>query len=570
MLQSLTIENIAVIRHARLEDIPSGFVVMTGETGAGKSIVIDAINAVLGERTSRDLIRTGADSARVTALFTETSVASLLESLDLPVAEDGDLILSRAISLSGKNSCRVNGVPVTVATLRQLGGALVNIHGQHDSQALLDPSRHVGFIDAMAENAGLRGEYREAYLALRALQKEQASLQMDENEKARRLDMLRHQINELEQAEIVPGERAALLEKQALIRNSEKILEALQAAGDALAGASTLEGAEEFTGAAALAFDAAGALERAGELYPAARELAGTVRSAAYELDECAAALRGLLESAAFDPAGAEAVERRLDVYYRLSRRYGQGEAEMLAFLEKARAEEASITQSDERILALDMEIEAKKAIVIGLAKALSKSRREAAEGFSRSVKDELLDLDMPNVRFETRSEKIPLTEDGGERMEFLISANPGEDPRPLARIASGGELSRVMLGIKAVLAAKDPVGTLIFDEIDAGVSGRAAGKIGRKLRRVAGGRQVVCVTHLAQIAALAECHLLIEKQTDGGATETRIRRLNHDERAEELARIMGGEEITAAQRAAAREMLGVDDPPLKEAMSIS
>jgi len=551
MLQSLTIENIAVIRHAKLEDIPPGFVVMTGETGAGKSIVIDAINAVLGERTSRDLIRTGADSARVTAVFTETSVASILESLDLPVEENGDLILSRAITTAGKNSCRVNGVPVTVAILRQLGGALVNIHGQHDSQALLDPARHVGFIDAMAENADLREEYRGAYLQLRALQKEQSALQIDENEKARRLDMLRHQISELEQAEIIPGERAGLLEKQALMRNSEKILEALQAAGDALSGG------EEFSGAAGLAFDAAGALERAGELYPAAQALADTIRSAAYELDECAGELRGLLDGAAFDPAGAEAVERRLDVYYRLSRKYGAEEAGMLAFLERARAEEASITRGDERILELEGEIEAQKVIVIQLARALSKSRRETGDVFSRAVRDELLDLDMPNVKFEARSEKIPLTEDGGEHMEFLISANPGEAPRPLARIASGGELSRVMLAIKAVLAAKDPVGTLIFDEIDAGVSGGAARKIGRKLRRVSTGRQVVCVTHLAQIAALADCHLLIEKQTDGEATETHIRELGHSERVEELARIMGGGGITQAQRAAAAEMLG-------------
>jgi len=550
MLQNLTIENIAVIRHARLEDIPAGFVVMTGETGAGKSIVIDAINAVLGERTSRDLIRTGADSARVTALFSETDVASLLESLDLPVEESGDVLLSRAITSAGKNSCRVNGVPVTVAALRQVGGALVNIHGQHDSQALLDPARHVGFIDAMAENADLREEYKAQYLKLRALQKEQAALQMDENEKARRLDMLRHQITEIEQAEVVPGERAGLLEKQALMRNSEKILEALQAAGDSLTGS------DEFAGAVALAFEAAGALDRVGELYPAAQSLADTIRAAAYELDECAGELRGLLESAAFDPAGAEAVERRLDVYYRLSRKYGQEDAGMLAFLEKARAEEASITRSDERILELENEIGAQKAVVIGLAKALSKSRREAGEIFTRAVREELLDLDMPNVRIEVRSMKIPLTAEGGEQLEFLISANPGEAPRPLARIASGGELSRVMLAIKSVLAQKDPVGTLIFDEIDAGVSGRAAQKIGRKLRRVSAGRQVVCVTHLAQIAALADCHLLIEKQVDGDSTQTHIRELGRPERINELARIMGGEGITRAQVAAAEEML--------------
>ena len=555
MLSLLQIENIAVIEAADIS-FGRGFHVLTGETGAGKSIVIDALGAVLGARTSRELIRTGADSARVIALFTETSVASLLESLDLPVDETGDVILSRAITLSGKNSCRVNGVPVTVAVLRQLGGALVNIHGQHDSQALLDPARHVGFIDAMAENGDLREEYRAQYLKLRALQKEQSVLQMDENEKARRLDMLRHQIAELEQAEIVPGERASLLERQAFLRNSEKILEALQAAGDALAGGTASDGAAEFAGAAALAFEAAGALERAGEYSPAAQALAGTVRSAAYELDECAGELRGLLESAAFDPAGAEAVERRLDTYYRLSRKYGAGEADMLAFLEKARAEEASITRSDERILELEEEIEAQKATVIQLARSLSKSRRETGALFTRAVRDELLDLDIPQVRMEVHSAKIPLTQEGGEQIEFLISANPGEAPRPLAKIASGGELSRVMLAIKSVLAKTDPVGTLIFDEIDAGVSGRAAQKIGRKLRRVSEGRQVVCVTHLAQIAALADCHLLIEKQTDGDSTETHIRQLDRSARVNELARIMGGEGITQAQLAAAEEML--------------
>ncbi len=552
MLQSMTIENIAVIRHAQLEDLPSGFVAMTGETGAGKSIVIDAINAVLGERTSRDLIRTGAGSARVTALFSQTGddVTALLDALDLPAEESGDVLLSRTITTAGKNSCRVNGVPVTVATLREIGAALVNIHGQHDSQALLDSARHVGYIDAMADNAALREEYCAAYRSLRALRREQTALQIDENEKARRLDMLRHQITELEQAEIIPGEQAALAERQTLMRNSEKILEALQAAGSALSG----EG--EFAGAAALTFEAVSSLDRAGEFSPAVQQLAETLRSAAYELDECAGELRRMLESADFDPKNAEAIERRLDVYYRLSRKYGAQETDMLAFLENAKAEEASIIQSDERILELEDEIEAQKSVVIQLARTLSKSRRETAEVFSRAVRDELADLDMPQVRLEVMTEKIPLTEEGGEHMEFLISANIGEQPRPLAKIASGGELSRVMLAIKAVLAAKDPVGTLIFDEIDTGVSGRAAQKIGRKLQRVAEGRQVICVTHLAQIAALSDDHLLIEKQMDSTGTETRITRLDRAGRVRELARIMGGEGITAAQLSAAEELM--------------
>jgi len=544
----LTIENIAVIKKAQLE-LPAGFVAMTGETGAGKSIVIDAINAVLGERTSRDLIRTGADSARVTALFGDISenVCVLMREFDLPEEEDGSLLLSRSISASGKNNCRVNGTPVTVSVLRQLGVALINIHGQHDNQALLDPTRHVAFIDAMAENEMLRDEYRAAYLKLRELQREQDSLQLDENEKARRLDMLRHQIEELERAEIRPGERDALRERQAVMRNGEKILAALQSAASLLG---------DETGGVSLVFQAVLELERAGEHLPAALNLTEQLRGAAYELQEGAGELRGMMESILFDPAQADEIESRLDTYYRLSRKYGATEAEMLDFLERAQAEEASITQSDARILELETEIEAQTEITIALARQLSKSRREAGELFAQRVKDELQALDMPNTVLMVETTRVPLRPEGGETAEFLISANVGEVPRPLAKVASGGELSRVMLAIKSTLAAKDDTPTLIFDEIDAGVSGRAAQKIGRKLREVAQGRQVICVTHLAQIAALADCHLRIRKDTQEGQTQTQIEQLDFEGRKRELARIMGGEEITPAQLAAAEEML--------------
>ena len=549
MLQRLTIENIAVIKRVELEFIP-GFTVMTGETGAGKSIVIDAINAVLGERTSRDLIRTGADSARVTALFEHISprTQALLRELDLPEEEDGTLLLSRSLTAAGKNNCRVNGTPVTVSVLRQLGQALINIHGQHDNQALLDPARHVDFIDAMAENESLREGYRAAYLKLRALQREQDTLQIDENEKARRLDMLRHQIEELEQADIVPGERDALRERQSVLRNSEKILEGLQLAAQALAG--------EEIGAAGLAAEGIASLERAGEYLPQVLDLATRLRGVVYELEEGAGELRELLASVMFDPAQADEIEARLDVYYRLSRKYGATEEEMLRFLERAQAEEASITQSDERILALEAEIEAQTEATIALAKQLSKSRREAGEEFARRVKEELSALDMPNTILVVETTKVPLRPEGGETAQFLISANLGEQPRPLAKVASGGELSRVMLAIKSVLAAKDDTPTLIFDEIDAGVSGRAAQKIGRKLREVSAGRQVICVTHLAQIAALADCHLYIAKHTQGNETQTCVEALSFEGRRRELARIMGGEEITQAQLLAADEML--------------
>ena len=548
MLSNLTIENIAVIKKTQL-DLASGFVAMTGETGAGKSIVIDAINAVLGERTSRDLIRTGAENAKVTALFCDVGghIRALMRELELTEEDDGSLLLTRSISAT-KNICRVNGTAVTVSVLRQLGQALINIHGQHDNQALLDPARHVSFIDAMAENEQLRAEYREAYLRLRALQREQDSLLMDETEKARRLDMLRHQIEELEEAGILPGERDVLRERQAMIRNSEKIMESLRAASIALSG--------DEIGAVNLAFESAAALKRAGEFLPAAETLAERLRGVAYELEEGVSELRSLLESVAFNPAEADEIEARLDVYYRLSRKYGETEEKMLDFLEKARAEQMSITQGDERIAQLESEIETQKEHTITLARQLSKSRRIAGEQFAQRVKEELLELDMPNVELVVETRKMPLRPEGGETLEFLISANLGEAPRPLAKIASGGELSRIMLAVKSVLAQKDNTPTLIFDEIDAGVSGRAAQKIGRKLRQVSAGRQVICVTHLAQIAALADCHLFIRKQTQGDKTETSIVGLDLEGRRRELARIMGGEEITQAQLAAADEML--------------
>ncbi|MDR2525724.1 MAG: DNA repair protein RecN [Oscillospiraceae bacterium] len=551
MLQTLTIENIALIKQLSLE-FPAGFVALTGETGAGKSILIDAINTALGERTSREIIRTGAESARVAAIFSNygVAVAQILMELDIPAEPDGTLLLQRSITAAGKNQCRVNGNPVTVSALRRLGQALINIHGQHDTQALLAQEQHIHFVDAMAENAALRAQYREKYHALRQTQRTQDALRLDESEKARRLDMLRYQIAELEEAEIQPGERAALQKKQSLCRHTEKILQAL---GDATA---CLSGDGDTSTAAELAHASAGALEQAGMFYPAAAALAERVRAAAYELEEAALELRTLAEGVEFDPAAAEKTEQRLDLYFRLSRKYGETEEELLAFLEAAQAEESAITQSDERINALEDEITALRGETIALAKQLTRSRREAAARFSERVCEELTALDMPSVRFLATHEKIPLTAEGGDNMAFLISANIGEEPRPLARIASGGELSRVMLAIKNVLAEKDAVATLIFDEVDAGVSGRAAQKIARKLRQVSRGRQVICVTHLAQIAAPADCHLCISKSTRGGETFTSVTPLDAEGRKRELARIMGGEKITPAQLAAAAEML--------------
>ncbi|MDR2648011.1 MAG: DNA repair protein RecN [Oscillospiraceae bacterium] len=554
MLQSLSIENIALIKSVNLEfsDEP-GFVVLTGETGAGKSILIDSIHAVLGERSSKDIIRTGAETARVSAVFCNISpqTTALLESLDLPCEEDQTLIAQRSMTISGKNSCRVNGVPVTVAVLRQIGKELIAIHGQHDTQTLLAQESHIQLIDAMANDPQLTQSYREAFLRLRKMQKNLQALQMDETEKERRLDALRHQIAELEEAAIVPGERRSLQERRALLLHAEKVSDALQSAND------SLWGIDDAFGAVTMAHSAAEQLELAGEHYPQAKELADALRGTAFELEEHANTLRDLQNGVTFDPLESAEIEERLDCYYRLSRKYGNTEAEMQAFLERAIAEEASITQSDEIITSMQAEITAQRDCVITLSKRLTKARRQAAAAFCELVKEELAALDMPNVRLETRHEKVPLTPNGGDNMYFMISANVGEEPRPLAKIASGGELSRLMLAMKNVLAGKDTIRTLIFDEIDAGVSGRAAQKIGRKLAQVANGKQVICVTHLAQIAALADTHFFISKSTENDETITNVTALDKSGRVRELARIIGGENPTKAQLAAAAEMIG-------------
>ena len=551
MLLSLKIENIAIIENAEIE-FDAGLNVLTGETGAGKSIIIDSINAVLGERTSRELVRTGAQAAKVSALYTDASLhvnAKLIE-FDIEPQADGSLLLQRSISLDGRNVCRINGSPATVSMLKSIGSELINIHGQHDNQALLSPEGHYIFIDAVAENSVLFNQYKTAYALLRSLEKELAAINMDEAEKSRRIDLLNYQINELEAADLQAGEQEELNTRKNLYQNAEKVINRLREAYEALNGTEDLSGAKQ-----QLEFSA-GCLNSAASYYAQLEKASEAVRSMSYDIEEYIELIRGTLEMLDFNPKELELIEERLDTIYRLSRKYGETEDEMLIFLDNAVSERERIKLSDQRSAALQNEIKAAKTSMKQLASELSESRRKAGELFAKSVKTELDFLDMPGVVFTVDRQVTEYSATGADKIEFLISANAGESPKPIAKIASGGELSRIMLAIKNVLSAKDDVNTLIFDEVDAGVSGRAAQKVAMKLRQVSKGRQVICVTHLAQIAAQADNHLLISKSVREGKTYTQVDKLNQEGRKNELARIIGGLRVTQLQLQSAEEML--------------
>lgn len=551
MLSELQIQNIAVIKEAVLT-FTDGFNVMTGETGAGKSIVIDAINAVLGCRISRELIRTGCDSAFVSALFYTNNlrIADMLQTLDVPAEEDGSVLIQRRMFADGRNSCKINGVTVTVSAIRQLARFLVSIHGQSDNQTLLSPEYHCGYIDSLAQNEALRARYKTAYDAYTDAKRRLSALNTDESEKQRRLDILNYQIAELEAAEITEGETAQLEERLNVLRNAERISELLQQSYAAL------NGAEGEGGASSLAFSAADALDRAAAFSAEFSEAASGVREAAYALSEYADTLRNALYSDDFDPAAADALEERLDTLYTLRRKYGETEADMLAFLENARQEREQIEMSDEIREELTALVKKTKAEAAEFAAALSDSRKKAADQFCKNVREELRFLDMPSVQFLVQNTPGELTENGTDNLEFILSANAGEAPKPLAKIASGGELSRIMLAIKSVLAEKDEVETLIFDEVDTGVSGRAAQKIAIKLAELAKSHQILCVTHLAQLAAFADTHFRIEKTEHDGQTFTDVAALDDIGRKHELARILGGLTVTELQLQNAQEML--------------
>lgn len=549
MLSNLQIENIAVIKSASI-DFENGFNVMTGETGAGKSIVIDSLNAILGERTSRELIRSGADSASVCAEFQNVGDNVKNELEKLGIEKDDTLIVSRKLTPDGKNVCRINGMPATVSMLKALGVQLVNIHGQLDNQSLLSPETHCSFIDKLAGSGRELNEFKELYSLYIKKENELKSLNTDVNEKNRRLDILNYQIEEIQKADIRPGEKDELTEKLGFLRNAEKVLDLLHTAYAAL------NGDGEMPGAADVAADAASKLLSAADYSSDFAETANGVNDAAMNLSAYTEELRDKIYSLDYDPNETERAEERLDVIYRLSQKYGDSEEDILAYLENAEKERDALSFSDERAEQLRAETEKAYNEALAAAKKLSEIRIEAGKKFSADVERELAFLDMPSVKFIVNDSVGELYENGIDNIEFLLSANAGEEPKPLSKIASGGELSRIMLAIKCVLSELDDIDTLIFDEIDSGVSGRAALKIAAKMKELSKTHQVICVTHLAQIAAFADEHKLISKEEKDGRTYTCIASLDYNGRKYELARIMGGLTVTQSILNSAEELL--------------
>ena len=554
MLSTLYIENLAIIEKAELA-FDAGFNVLTGETGAGKSIIIDALGAVLGERTSRDLVRTGSAEALVSATFTELSesVTEELREQGFEPDEDGSLLITRRIAADGKTACRIGGRPATVAVLREIGRRLVNIHGQHENQTLLSVDRHRGYLDALGQLQPVWEAYAETYHRYCAIRRELKKLDMDEDAKERRMELLRFQINELEAADIKVGEEEALKKRRDIFRSSEKITAALRRAESAYNGDDDRDGVSVLLSAVTESLQtAAGLLE---DLQP----LAERVQTLTYELDACGDELRDAAENLTFDEAERDAVEERLAYLRRILTKYGGTEEAALDMLAACREELDGIVTSDARIIELNAELAKAQDVMVAAANRLTEARRTAADRFAARVQEELTFLDMPRVTLAVSIEPTALTVNGADKVEFLISSNPGEPPRSIAKIASGGELSRIMLAIKSVMADVDDIDTLIFDEIDTGISGHAAQRVGLKLRATATSgvrsRQILCVTHLAQIASQGHHHLLISKEVVNERTFTRVSGLDEVGRERELARIVSGS-VTDASLNAAREML--------------
>lgn len=551
MLSVLKIRNIAIIENAEIE-FNKGFNVLTGETGAGKSIILDSINAVLGFRTSRELIRTGETEAEVTALFSSVGEKTneKLNELGLPLNDDNSLLITRTIT-ADKNVCRVNNSLTSVSALREIGTTLISIHGQQDNRELLDSETHIGYIDAVAENTDLLEGYKATYSELCKINSEIKSLMTNEAEKERMIDILSFQIDELTKAEITVGEWEELKEKRTEIQNIEKISEGFRNAEVALSGG------EGFTGAVELVSGAQKALSQVANFSKNAEKLSVKLNDIYYELSDIADTLRFSDGESEYTRNDLEVIEERLDLLYRLSKKYGSSEEEMLEFLSKAEEKLKALTSSEENL----EELKAKQKIISERARKqaeeLSLCRKETAKKFEENVMEELRFLDMPSVEFNVRFCDVELCENGVDSVEFLISANIGEPPKPIAKIASGGELSRIMLALKNVLSDKDKIGTMIFDEVDTGVSGRAATKVAQKLKQVSEGRQVICVTHLAQLAVLSDNHYLIEKSARDGKTYTNVTPLDFEGRKYEIARITSGGEITETQLKNAEEMLG-------------
>lgn len=553
MLSLLHIENIALIDQADIS-FGSGFNVLTGETGAGKSIIIDAISAVLGERTSRDLIRTGEKSALVTALFRDLPPLSWFQETGIGPDENGELLISRRIQGDGKNICRVGGVPCTVVQLRTLGSQLIDIHGQHDGQQLLDESCHLAYLDSFGELEPALSAYREEYAKLDALRKQIASLQMDEIEKARRLDILQFQIDELESAHLRLGEEEELDERKAMLRSADQLVAAVEGAYHALFGTDSQDGA------ASLLAEAEGNLSRVSNLSADLLQLSENLAGLRYGTEDAAERLRDLKNSFDFSPKELDQVEDRLDHLHRLKKKYGATVRDMLDYLNKIRQELDQIELSDDLLIKLKKQRKAQLAITRTLAETLSAQRKAAAERLKARIEGELQQLDMTKVRFQTefspKPGKLGLDDTGMDEVRFLMSANVGENLKPIAKVASGGELSRIMLALKNVLAENDSICTLIFDEVDTGVSGRAAGKVAEKMSRLSLTCQVLCVTHLAQIAAMSDYHYSVHKEEKNGRTYTIVETLDRPGRRAELARLTGGAHQSEAILKGAEELL--------------
>lgn len=551
MLKTLVIENIAVIKKAQIE-FTSGLNVLTGETGAGKSIVVDSINAILGERTSRELVRAGSDNAFVNAYFEDINddVKLKLNEYDIPIEEDGTLLLSRKISAGGKSVCRVNGLPVTVGILKDIGTHLVNIHGQHDSQALLNPDFHYKFVDAYADCDELLAEYKESFKSFLNIRRQLKSLTSDADERDKQSEILDYQIKELRDADIKVGEWEELKHRKSVILNSQAILNALNTLLGAVNGDDENQGIQSVLSSSDKEITAL--LDADTQLKPIKEKL----DSAEDLLESIKDLISDKMESLDFQPDELDKVEERLDILYTFSNKYGETEQDMLYYLADAERKRALFDNSEQDLERLNAEYDSSLEKTQSLALKLSEVRRKAAEKLGEEICSQLEFLDMPGVKFVTQFSKGNLSSVGVDKIEFLIRTNPGEEPKPLAKIASGGELSRIMLAIKSIIAKSDSIATLIFDEIDTGVSGKASRKIGLKLKEVGENAQVICVTHSAQIASAAVSHFLIKKEYTDNAAFTQIMPLDFEGRKYELARIMGGLNVTESLLKSAEEML--------------
>lgn len=551
MLKTLVIENIAVIKKAQIE-FTGGLNVLTGETGAGKSIVVDSINAILGERTSRELVRAGSDNAFVNAYFEDINddVKLKLNEYDIPVEEDGSLLLSRKISAGGKSVCRVNGLPVTVGILKDIGTHLVNIHGQHDSQALLNPDFHYKFVDAYADCDELLAEYKESFKSFLNIRRQLKSLTSDADERDKQSEILDYQIKELRDADIKVGEWEELKHRKSVILNSQAILNALNTLLGAVNGDDENQGIQSVLSSSDKEITAL--LDADTQLKPIKEKL----DSAEDLLESIKDLISDKIESLDFQPDELDKIEERLDILYTFSNKYGETEQDMLYYLADAERKRALFDNSEQDLERLNAEYDSSLEKTQSLALKLSEVRQKAAEKLGEEICSQLEFLDMPGVKFVTQFSKGNLSSVGVDKIEFLIRTNPGEEPKPLAKIASGGELSRIMLAIKSIIAKSDSIETLIFDEIDTGVSGKASRKIGLKLKEVGENAQVICVTHSAQIASAADSHFLIKKEYTDNAAFTQIMPLDFEGRKYELARIMGGLNVTESLLKSAEEML--------------